>query len=62
MQHVLDELQRATKYHLRQLEENVQKIKNSEELIADLKQRNFKHMEAIKEFNRFIESIKQAEE
>jgi hypothetical protein len=61
MQHVLDELRKSVKYHIRQLEENCQKIKLNEESNALLKEKNEKHREAISEMSHFIESLQQAE-
>jgi hypothetical protein len=59
MQFVLDELQKSQKYHLRQLEENLNKIRLSEETIADLKTRNEKHKQAISEIGQFIERLEE---
>ena len=57
MKHVLDELQKSQKYHLRQLEDNLRKIKLNEEANEVLKTSNEKHREAITEISKFIESI-----
>jgi hypothetical protein len=58
MEYVLDELQKSQKYHLRQLEENLNKIRLSEETVADLKIRNERHKQAITEIGEFIEKLK----
>jgi len=57
LKHVLDELQKSQKYHLRQLEDNLRKIKLNEEANEVLKTSNEKHREAITEISKFIESI-----
>lgn len=57
MQYVLDELQKSLRYHLRQLEENLNKIRLYEETIEDLKTRNGKHKDAISEIGKHIESL-----
>ena len=58
MKYVTDELQKSLKYHLRQLEENLQKISTYEETINDLKSRNERHREAIEELGEYIEQLK----
>jgi len=57
MRYVLDELQKSLKYHLRQMEDNVNKIKSYEEAADDLKTRNERHKEAITEIREHIESL-----
>jgi cell division protein FtsB len=58
MEHVLDELQKALRYHLRQLDENLNKIRTNEESIEDLKTRNERHKQAITEIGEHIETLK----
>jgi prefoldin subunit 5 len=57
MEYVLDELQKSLKYHLRQLDENLNKIRTNEESIEDLKTRNERHKQAITEIGEHIESL-----
>jgi peptidoglycan hydrolase CwlO-like protein len=58
--YVVDELQKALKYHLRQLEENLNKVRTYEESIDDLKTRNERHKQAITEIGEHIESLEKA--
>jgi cell division protein FtsB len=58
MEYVLDELQKALKYHLRQLDESLGKIRAYEETIEDLKTRNERHKAAITEIGNHIEQLK----
>jgi hypothetical protein len=59
MKHVQDELAKSQRYHLRQLEDNLQKIRTYEEVIEDLKRRNEEHKAAITEIGVFLESLAQ---
>ena len=58
MRYVLDELQKSLKYRLRQLEENLHKVRVYEESIEDLKKRNEEHKAAITEIKEHVETIK----
>lgn len=62
MQFVLDELKKSMKYHLRQLDENLNKIRTYEETIQDLKHRNEQHERAIKEIGGHIEKLEEERE
>lgn len=57
MSYVVDELQKSLRYHLRQLEENLNKMRLIEEQSEDLKMRNERHRQAITEIGGHIESI-----
>jgi cell division protein FtsB len=57
MNYVVDELQKALKYHLRQLDENLYKVRTYEESIEDLKTRNERHKAAITEIKEHIETL-----
>ncbi|MDP4105311.1 MAG: hypothetical protein Q8935_10170, partial [Bacillota bacterium] len=57
MELVIDELRRTQKYHLRQLEENLQKIKSYEEAIEVLKQGNEKHRETLEQVGQALEIL-----
>jgi hypothetical protein len=54
----IEELYRSQKYHLKQLEENLQIIRNKEEAIELLKQSNQKHVQIIDQINALIEQVK----
>jgi chromosome segregation ATPase len=62
VKHVVEELEKSCRYHLRQLEENLQKIRTYEETIKDLTHRNESHKEAITEIKVYLEQIEKAEE
>jgi signal transduction histidine kinase len=62
MKHVIDELQKSQRYHLRQLEENLNKIRTYEEAGEDLKVRNESHKEAISEIRSLLEQLEKAEQ
>jgi predicted RNase H-like nuclease (RuvC/YqgF family) len=62
VKHVVEELEKSCRYHLRQLEENLQKIRTYEETIKDLTTRNESHKEAITEIKVYLEQIEKAEE
>jgi hypothetical protein len=47
------------KYHLRQLDENLNKIRTYEGTIEDLKYRNESHERAIKEIGGHIEQLEE---
>jgi chromosome segregation ATPase len=57
MNYVLDELRKSLKYHLRQMEDNSNKISHYEEAQQDLKTRNERHKQAITEIGEHIEAI-----
>jgi hypothetical protein len=59
MELAIEELCRSQKYHLKQLEENLQSIRSKEEAIELLKQSNEKHKEVIKQITALIETVKQ---
>jgi hypothetical protein len=59
MEFIIDELKKSLKYHLRQLDENLKKIKSSEEVIEDLKYRNESHERAISEIGGHIEKLEE---
>jgi hypothetical protein len=61
MQHVIDELSKSHRYHLRQLDDNLNKIKFSEESIESLKQANLKHKEAIEQIETLLEQLEKTE-
>lgn len=54
----LDELYRSRKYHLKQLEENLQSIRSKEEAIDGLKVANEKEKQTIEQLSQAIEVIK----
>jgi hypothetical protein len=58
MELALDELYRSQKYHLKQLEENLQSIRSKEEAIQMLKEANEKEKRIIEQINKAIEFIK----
>jgi prefoldin subunit 5 len=57
----IDELRRTQKYHLRQLEENLQKIKSYEEAIEVLKKGNEKHRETLEQIGQALEVLEKAD-
>ena len=59
MQFVVDELKRSLRYHLRQLDENLNKIRTYEGTIEDLKHRNEDHERAIEEIGGHIEKLEE---
>jgi prefoldin subunit 5 len=61
MKLVIDELRRTQKYHLRQLEENLQKIKSYEEAIEVLKQGNEKHRQTLEQIGQALEVLEKAD-
>jgi hypothetical protein len=58
MELALEELYRSQKYHYKQLEENLQSIRNKEEAIELLKQSNQRHVQIIDQINALIEQVK----
>jgi uncharacterized protein Yka (UPF0111/DUF47 family) len=58
MELAIEELCRSRTYHLKQLEENLQSIRNKEEAIELLKQSNEKHIQVIDQINALIEQVK----
>jgi repressor of nif and glnA expression len=61
MQYVVDELTKSLRYHLRQLEENINKIERSEESIAMLKEKNLDHHKAIEEIEFYLDQLEKSE-
>lgn len=61
MQHVIDELSKSHRYHLRQLDDNLNKIRLSEESIQSLTAANEKHKEAIEQIESFLDQIEKTE-
>jgi peptidoglycan hydrolase CwlO-like protein len=59
MEFIIDELKKSLKYHLRQLDENLNKIRTYEGTIEDLKYRNESHERAIKEIGGHIEQLEE---
>lgn len=62
MELAIEELKRSQKYHLRQLEENLQTIRRNEESNELLKVATKKHEQIIDEINLLIETVKQDSE
>lgn len=62
MELAIEELRRSQKYHLRQLEENLQTIRRNEESNELLKLATKKHEQIIDEINLLIETVKQDSE
>lgn len=54
---VIDELRRTQKYHLKQLEENLQSIRNKEESIEMLKAANEKHRETLEQIGEAVKKL-----
>jgi chromosome segregation ATPase len=54
---VIDELRRTQKYHLRQLEENINKIKFHEEAIETLKNGIEQHRETLQQIREALEIL-----
>jgi prefoldin subunit 5 len=57
MNHVIKELQRTQAYHLRQLEENINKIKFHEEAIEALKAGIEQHRETLQQIREALEIL-----
>jgi uncharacterized coiled-coil protein SlyX len=57
MNHVIKELQRTQAYHLRQLEENINKIKFHEEAIETLKNGIEQHRETLAQISEALEML-----
>ena len=62
MQYVIDELTKSLRYHRRQMDDTLNKIKNSEESIAMLKESNQKHTQAIEEIANHLDQLEKAVE
>lgn len=62
MQYVIDELSKSLRYHMRQLDENLNKIKSNEESTASLKERNMRHHQAIEEIEYHLDQLEKAAE
>ncbi|WP_445505792.1 hypothetical protein [Niallia sp. 03091] len=58
MEIIIDELVRSQRYHQRQLDENIQQIRNKEESIAVLKNANETHIKVLNELGQFIDKLK----
>jgi hypothetical protein len=61
MEHVKKELHDGLKYHMKQLEENLNKMRLNEEANKDFEQRNEKHKEAISEIKFYLEALEKTE-
>lgn len=61
MEHVKKELHDGLKYHLKQLEDNLNKIRINEESTKDLETRNERHKEAITEIKFYLEALEKTE-
>jgi flagellar motility protein MotE (MotC chaperone) len=59
---IVDELFRSQKYHIRQLQENLNDIRNKEESIEMLKKANEKHKNIIEAIDQHIEKLKEGDE
>jgi uncharacterized protein Yka (UPF0111/DUF47 family) len=58
---VKDELRKTQRYHLRQLEDNLHKIKSYEEAIEALKQGNEKHRETLEQIGQALDLLEKAD-
>jgi flagellar motility protein MotE (MotC chaperone) len=58
---IMDELFRSQKYHIRQLQENLNDIRNKEESIELLKKANEKHLSVIEAIDQHIEKLKEGD-
>lgn len=54
MELAIDELKRSQKYHIRQLDENLNEIRSKEEAIEMLKKSNEKHIRIIEQIDQLI--------
>lgn len=54
MELAIDELKRSQKYHIRQLDENLNEIRSKEEAIEMLKKSNEKHIQIIEQIDQLI--------
>jgi len=61
MQFVIDELSKSLRYHIRQLDENLNKIESSEQSIEMLKEKNLDHHKAIEEIEFYLEQLEKTE-
>jgi prefoldin subunit 5 len=59
---VIDELRRTQKYHLRQLEENLHKIKSYEEAIETLKKGNENHRQTLEQIGQALDLLEKVEQ
>jgi repressor of nif and glnA expression len=62
MQYVVDELTKSLRYHMRQLDENLQTIKHREESIEKLKEGNEKHKQAIEEIEFYLDQLEKTDQ
>jgi hypothetical protein len=58
MELAIDEIYRSQRYHIKQLEENLQSIRSKEEAIELLKTANKKHIQIIEQINELVEKVK----
>jgi repressor of nif and glnA expression len=61
MRFVIDELTKSLRYHMRQLDDNLNKIERSEESIAMLKEKNLDHHKAIEEIEFYLDQLEKSE-
>jgi prefoldin subunit 5 len=59
---VLDELIKAQRYHLKQLEENVNKIKFHEEAVVTLKKGNENHRQILEQIGQALDILEKVEQ
>ncbi|MEK4666527.1 hypothetical protein [Niallia sp. FSL R7-0271] len=59
MKIIIEELTKSQRYHKRQMEDNLQQIKNKEESIEILKVANEKHVAAISEIDNYIGKLQE---
>jgi ATP:corrinoid adenosyltransferase len=62
MQYVVDELTKSLRYHMRQLEENLNKIKQREESIESLNEGNEKHKQAIEQIEFYLDQLEKSDQ
>jgi repressor of nif and glnA expression len=61
MRFVIDELTKSLRYHMRQLDDNLNKIERSEESIVMLKEKNLDHHKAIEEIEFYLDQLEKSE-
>jgi repressor of nif and glnA expression len=62
MRFVIDELTKSLRYHMRQLDDNLNKIERSEESIAMLKEKNLDHHKAIEEIEFYLDQLEKTDQ
>jgi oligoribonuclease NrnB/cAMP/cGMP phosphodiesterase (DHH superfamily) len=62
MRFVIDELTKSLRYHVRQLDDNLNKIERSEESIAMLKEKNLDHHKAIEEIEFYLDQLEKTDQ